>query len=435
MSRIPSLSTLFFFCSWFCPTAIRAWHNITYNSNDTSLVYLPPGTGTWSSWPQASCLDWPIGKKSYGQGTITLYFEGVSIYLYSLFMDDTNPIYTVRVDEDEPVRLGDVAPRFLQRCDPLFSKTNMVYAKHRVIFNVTNERPNDVRDVVFQGMIVTTPDPQDGIAFNSTEQFSNSTSTAPGGTTTTTTNSNSSTGSKPSLLSQIIGTIIGFIFWIAVGIFCYRKCCKGNSTPRIPRPRPQPQPQPQPQEVPPLAHAEQFTRPAPKTLKSSKAKAKEEDIPLPLFRNSRAIGTRSSLNTTDTNTNTNSIIGPPPYSPMTHPEVANANGNPVAQPSPFGSSSFLWATSPLNPTTTTTTTTNPTTTTNKPVSPPAPAVTRTSSLTRRELRRPRSIERGNTTTTTAAAMTASNPMSSTTPNPNPTRVQSPAWQDSSEALD
>ncbi|KAG9019973.1 hypothetical protein FS842_007702 [Serendipita sp. 407] len=311
MSRIPSLSTLFFFCSWFCPTAIRAWHNITYNSNDTSLVYLPPGTGTWDSWPQASCLDWPIGKKSYGQGTITLYFEGVSIYLYSLFMDDTNPIYTVRVDEDEPVRLGDVAPRFLQRCDPLFSKTNMVYAKHRVIFNVTNERPNDVRDVVFQGMIVTTPDPQDGIAFNSTEQFSNSTSTAPGGMTTTTTSSNSSSGSKPSLLSQIIGTIIGFIFWIAVGVFCYRKCCKGSSTPRIPRPRPQ-----QPQEAPPLAHAEQFTRPAPKTLKSPKAKAKanakEEDIPLPLFRNSRAVGTRSSLNTTDTtntntNTNTNSI--------------------------------------------------------------------------------------------------------------------------------
>ncbi|KAG8778467.1 hypothetical protein FRC20_001097 [Serendipita sp. 405] len=374
-------------------------------------------------------------------------------------MDDTNPIYTVRVDEDEPVRLGDVAPRFLQRCDPLFSKTNMVYAKHRVIFNVTNERPNDVRDVVFQGMIVTTPDPQDGIAFNSTEQFSNSTSTAPGGMTTTTTSSNSSSGSKPSLLSQIIGTIIGFIFWIAVGVFCYRKCCKGNSTPRIPRPRPQPQPQPQL----PLAHAEQYTRPAPKTLKSpkvakAKANAKEEDIPLPLFRNSRAVGTRSSLNTTDTtntntNTNTNSIVGPPPYSPMTHPEVANANANPTAQPtpSPFGSSSFLWATSPLNPTTnpTTNTTTTTTTNNNKPVSPPAPAVTRTSSITRRELRRPRSIERGNTTTTTSpnplsnvyGSNATGNPTSSlSTPTnslatPNPTRAQSPAWQDSSEALD
>ncbi|KAG8850025.1 hypothetical protein FRB91_009414 [Serendipita sp. 411] len=376
-------------------------------------------------------------------------------------MDDTNPIYTVRVDEDEPVRLGDVAPRFLQRCDPMFSKTNMVYAKHRVIFNVTNERPNDVRDVVFQGMIVTTPDPQDGIAFNSTEQFSNSTSTAPGGTTTTTTNSNSSSsGSKPSLLSQIIGTIIGFIFWIAVGIFCYRKCCKGNSTPRIPRPRPQQPQQPQQQQAPPLAHAEQFTRPAPKTLKSlkAKAKAKDGDIPLPLFRNSRAVGTRSSLNTTDTNTNTNtnSIVGPPPYSPTTHPEVANANANanPVAQPlsSPFGSSSFLWATSPLNPTTNPTTTT---TNTNKPVSPPAPAVTRTSSITRRELSRPRSIERGNTTTTTtsnanplsnvygsnatgnptSSLSTTPNGLATATPTPNPTRAQSPAWQDSSEALD
>ncbi|KAG8753154.1 hypothetical protein FRC14_006366 [Serendipita sp. 396] len=123
-------------------------------------------------WPAAECLSWPLAQWSSVSGTITLYFEGVAVYVYGLFDDSRNPIYTLGVDEDTPTRLGNIAPTSDARCDPLYSKAGMVWSKHRIIFNLTDERPDDVRDLSFQGFIVTVPDPEDGLTFNTTVPYS-----------------------------------------------------------------------------------------------------------------------------------------------------------------------------------------------------------------------------------------------------------------------
>ncbi|KAG8808398.1 hypothetical protein FRC19_005921 [Serendipita sp. 401] len=225
-----------FFALLFSAVAVRAWHNVTYNAINPAVIYQP--NTSWSYWPPKGCLSWPQGQWTNIPGTITLYFEGVAVYAYGLFDDLTNPIYTLRVDEDTPTRLGTIAPTSDIRCDPLYSKTQMVWSKHRVIFNLTNERPKDVKDFAFQGFIVTVPDPGDGITFNTTVPYSNLTSTAPGPSTTSST-SNSSTNNSTNVI-KILSIVGGIIFCLIAACYawcCTRGCCRGSGRQRVsPRP-------------------------------------------------------------------------------------------------------------------------------------------------------------------------------------------------------
>ncbi|KAG8830218.1 hypothetical protein FRC17_005176, partial [Serendipita sp. 399] len=360
---------------------------------------------------QASCLDWPIGQRSSGYGSITLYFEG-------LFALEPNPIYTVRVDEDEPVRLGEVAPRFLQRCEPMFAKTDLVYAKHRVIVNITDERKDQMRFMIVQGMIVTTPDPQDGIPFNATEQFSNATSTAPGSLSNLNTGSGSD-GSKPSLLSQIISSVISLLLFIAICCCCWRCFCKGRSLPRLPRPKARPQPSGFDN------NNNNNNRNNSKAQKTGNNNNGNDSTPLPLWRNNRANATRSSLNTTTTTNTNNSNPAPPPYSPtalnreLTTPSRARLAPTPVPAPTP----------APVKPLTTL----SPLTSSPSPISPPAAAATTG------ELRRTRSLEAHNpisaNTNNSGNSKPTNNHHMGVDSGHHPMRAQSPGWQDSSEALD
>ncbi|KAG8753234.1 hypothetical protein FRC14_006304 [Serendipita sp. 396] len=225
-----------FFALLFSAVAVRAWHNVTYNAIDPAVIYQP--NTSWSYWPLKGCLSWPQGQWTNIPGTITLYFEGVAVYAYGLFDDLTNPIYMLRVDEDTPTRLGTIAPTSDIRCDPLYSKTQMVWSKHRVIFNLTNERPKDVKDLAFQGFIVTVPDPGDGITFNTNVPYSNLTSTAPGPSTTSST-SNSSINNSTNVI-KILSIVGGIIFCLIAACYawcCTRGCCSGSGTRRVsPRP-------------------------------------------------------------------------------------------------------------------------------------------------------------------------------------------------------
>ncbi|KAG8847399.1 hypothetical protein FRB91_011812 [Serendipita sp. 411] len=219
-------------------SVVRAWHNVTYNSTDTALIYQPT---RWRNWPAAGCLSWPIGQWTTTPGTITLYFEGVAVYAYGLFDDSTNPIYTLKVDEDIPTKLGTIAPTSDTRCDPLYSKAGMVWSKHRIILNLTNERPSDVGDLSFQGFIVTVPDPGDGITFDTTVPYSNLTSTAPAPVITTSSTSSSSNNnhSNTTKISSIVGTIIFCLIAACCAWGCLRGCgCCGGTTRRRVSPRP-----------------------------------------------------------------------------------------------------------------------------------------------------------------------------------------------------
>ncbi|KAG8753233.1 hypothetical protein FRC14_006302 [Serendipita sp. 396] len=205
--------------------SVRALHNVTYNSNDTALLYQP--TGSWRESPSAGCLPWPSGQSTTVHGTITLYFEGVSVFVYGFFNDSTNPIYTIKVDEDVPIRPGAASPSNSQRCEPLFSKTRMAYSKHRVIFNLTNERPSDVKDLSFQGIIVTVPDSGDGTVFNTTVPYSNLTSTAPGQATNTSSASNTIPSSDSDAHTIKTSTIVVIVIVIVVAL-CLVCFCGGR---------------------------------------------------------------------------------------------------------------------------------------------------------------------------------------------------------------
>ncbi|KAG8765476.1 hypothetical protein FRC15_006959 [Serendipita sp. 397] len=371
-------------------SAVRAWHNVTYNSNDTALIYQPT---RWSNWPASACLSWPIGQWTTIPGTITLYFEGVAVYAYGMFDDSTNPIYTLQVDEDTPTSLGTVAPTYANRCDPLYSKTEMVYSKHRVIFNLTKERPSDVKDLSFQGFIVTVPDPGDGITFNTTAPYSNSTSS----TTSGSSNNNTANITK---ISSIVGTVI---FCLIAGCCvwgCIRGCCGGSGGRRA----------------------------APTPLPFA------ENQPLPLQR-------RENANTTA------SQPPPPPYEPPTRtvPNATSLFSPPTPTPSMPTPAPFT--PSPVAPAPAF-----------SPLTPFSPNNTRSSlfsgtSTTLSESK----ISRGSSLSGSSSKplapmdtkasptpiynptfpMPANNPNNTTITNPvvTPGRPQSPAWQDSSEALD
>ncbi|CAG7854164.1 SubName: Full=Uncharacterized protein {ECO:0000313/EMBL:CCA68917.1} [Serendipita indica DSM 11827] len=177
------------------PLLASAFHNITYVSNDPALVYTP--TNTWQNWPPNGCLNFPIGQWSKVPGTITLKFSGVAVFAYGLFDDDTNPIYTIQVDDESPVRLGDYTST---NCE-LFSKTGLRAGNHTIIFRLTGERPGDVKDLSFQGFIVTVPDVGDDVTQTSNNTPSRKSNTA------------IIAAAVAIGVAALVGVIIGIYFW------------------------------------------------------------------------------------------------------------------------------------------------------------------------------------------------------------------------------
>ncbi|PVF96164.1 hypothetical protein CPB86DRAFT_787319 [Serendipita vermifera] len=88
----------------------------------------------------------------------------VAVYAYGQFDDDVEPIYTLQVDDDDPVRLGEVSQNPDQMCDPLYAKLDLEMGEHTIKLTLTNERPDDVRDLAFNGFIVTVPDIGDDVS-------------------------------------------------------------------------------------------------------------------------------------------------------------------------------------------------------------------------------------------------------------------------------
>ncbi|KAG8798753.1 hypothetical protein FRC17_007335 [Serendipita sp. 399] len=267
----------------------------------------------------------------------------------------------------------------------------MTYSKHRVIFNITNERPFDVKDLSFQGFIVTVPDPGDGVEFNTTVPYTNITLPVPAPTSTS-----SSSGSHSSSLtatitkiSSIVGTIIFILIASCCVWGCIRGCCSCSGGSRRPSVRPR------------------------------------TSGGLPLQR-------RESAN------NTNFPPPPPPYepprtaapipdspySPYPTPAAPTPQSPPPATPSP----AFLPRKDPI-----------------VPPSPISPWLAQNSTTPAEKPVRPASSLAGPSGQPSALyASIWGNPTADTKPTlvmptpPNPVRTarpQSPAWQDSSEALD
>ncbi|KAG8816332.1 hypothetical protein FRC19_000437 [Serendipita sp. 401] len=144
------------------PSLVHGFHNVSYNSNDPALAYSP--VGAWKDWPAAGCLSWPVGQWSSVPGSITLRFSGVAIYAYGLFDDASIPILEVQIDDEPATPLSTYAPADTARCDPIFSKTGLAYGNHTIVLKLTNQRPDDVKDLSFQGFMVTVPDPGDDVS-------------------------------------------------------------------------------------------------------------------------------------------------------------------------------------------------------------------------------------------------------------------------------
>ena len=77
----------------------------------------------------------------------------VAVYLYGLFDDSTNPIYTITIDDGAPVEQGRGTNADPQNCAPIYSKTGLTAANHTVVFKMTSVRPGDVKDLSFQGFM------------------------------------------------------------------------------------------------------------------------------------------------------------------------------------------------------------------------------------------------------------------------------------------
>jgi hypothetical protein len=75
------------------------------------------------------------------------------VYAYGLFDDSTNPIYTLQVDDADPVELGSAINPDPQSCDPIYSKTGLTADNHTITFRMTDARPSDVKDLSFQGFM------------------------------------------------------------------------------------------------------------------------------------------------------------------------------------------------------------------------------------------------------------------------------------------
>ncbi|KAG8755089.1 hypothetical protein FRC14_004378 [Serendipita sp. 396] len=144
------------------PSLVHGFHNVSYNSNDPALAYSP--VGAWKDWPAAGCLSWPVGQWSSVPGSITLRFSGIAIYAYGLFDDASIPILEVQIDDEPATPLSTYAPADTARCDPIFSKTGLTYGNHTIVLKLTNQRPDDVKDLSFQGFMVTVPDPGDDVS-------------------------------------------------------------------------------------------------------------------------------------------------------------------------------------------------------------------------------------------------------------------------------
>jgi hypothetical protein len=117
------------------------------------------------------CLDRQTGGQWTADetGSVSLQFVGyvpfrstplmltnayrVAVYAYGLWDDETNPIYTITVDDDTPVQLGTQTNPNPQSCDPLYSKTGLSLKNHEITLKMTSIRPTDVKDLSFQGFM------------------------------------------------------------------------------------------------------------------------------------------------------------------------------------------------------------------------------------------------------------------------------------------
>jgi len=77
----------------------------------------------------------------------------VAVYAYGLFDDSTNPIYTIQVDNAPATELGRGINANPQSCDPIYSKTGLQAGNHTIVFQMTDIRPDDVKDLSFQGFM------------------------------------------------------------------------------------------------------------------------------------------------------------------------------------------------------------------------------------------------------------------------------------------
>ncbi|KAG8812902.1 hypothetical protein FRC17_001760, partial [Serendipita sp. 399] len=118
----------------------------------------------WRDWPAAGCLSWPVGQWTSVPGSITLRFTGVAVYAYGLYDDAQLPQLEVQIDDGTPTKLSLNAPADDVRCDPIYSKTGLSYGNHTIVLRVTNARPDDVKDLSFQGFMVTVPDVNDDVS-------------------------------------------------------------------------------------------------------------------------------------------------------------------------------------------------------------------------------------------------------------------------------
>jgi hypothetical protein len=77
----------------------------------------------------------------------------VAVYAYGAFDDDTEPIYTIKLDDEDLVTLGQVTGPDSNTCVPLYAKSGLEMGDHTITLTLTNERPIDVRDLSFNGFM------------------------------------------------------------------------------------------------------------------------------------------------------------------------------------------------------------------------------------------------------------------------------------------
>ncbi|KIM31989.1 hypothetical protein M408DRAFT_327366 [Serendipita vermifera MAFF 305830] len=188
------------------PLLASAFHNVTYNDNDPALVYRP--AGSWLDWRPSGCLSWPGGQYTTDStGSVTLDFYGVAVYIYGVFDDASNPIYTITIDNGTAVEQGRGINADPRSCKPIFSKTGLTADNHTIVFSMTDTRPGDVKDLSLEGFIVTVPD---------------------AGDPTTSDNNGSPKKINIAVIAGAAGGGVALIL-IAVGIFCFCRSRKNRA--------------------------------------------------------------------------------------------------------------------------------------------------------------------------------------------------------------
>jgi hypothetical protein len=75
------------------------------------------------------------------------------VYAYGAFDDNTEPIYTIKLDHEDLVTLGEVTRPDSNACVPIYAKEDLEMGEHTFTLTLTNERPDDVNDLSFNGFM------------------------------------------------------------------------------------------------------------------------------------------------------------------------------------------------------------------------------------------------------------------------------------------